>query len=110
LYRKNHPWCAAYLVVALCLSVLTVSPQSARAQSPAASDANALLQQLKDPNPGVRQSAATALGKLKLAANSSVPQLIEALSDTTPAVRDAAIQALGNLGAVATPAVSQIRD
>ena len=55
-----------------------------------------LVELLNDPNPDVRQTAATALGKI--ASPQAAPALVEKLRDPDPVVRRDSAWALGNLG------------
>lgn len=55
-----------------------------------------LVELLNDPNPGVRQTAARALGKI--ARPQAAPALVEKLRDPDPVVRRDSAWALGNLG------------
>jgi HEAT repeat protein len=54
---------------------------------------------LSNPDPAVRRSAAFALGKAGSASVYSVPRLARLLKDSQPSVREAAAYALGEIGA-----------
>jgi HEAT repeat protein len=66
-----------------------------------------LIERLKDPQAGVRQSAASALGASGSA--DAVAPLAEALGDPEWAVRRQAALALGQLGPAAKPALPAVR-
>jgi HEAT repeats len=69
-----------------------------------------LIQRLKnDRDKGVKQAAATALGRIDPDPEQAVPALITALKDKNAAVRAAAATSLGQLGAEARDAVPALR-
>ncbi len=69
-----------------------------------------LVKTLRDPDPGVRKEAATALGRLR--AKSAVPGLIAALDDEYAGVRASAASALGRLKDVSSvePLIGALSD
>jgi TIR domain/HEAT repeats len=73
----------------------------------AASAVPALAEALKDHDPGIRRSAADALGGIGPAAASAVPALAEALKDQHASVRQSAANALGGIGPAAAKASRQ---
>ena len=62
-----------------------------------------LLQELNDPDSGVRASVANALGCIR--AKCAIPALIEALEDNDYWVRESVVDALSNIGDAAVPAL-----
>jgi HEAT repeat protein len=68
----------------------------------------ALVEALDDPEAGVRESAARALGYFGPDAGTAVGSLVEALKDQQSSVRLAAAETLGNLGAEARIAVPDL--
>ena len=68
----------------------------------------ALINALRDPDPGPRINAASALGSWKQRPNEVVPALTRALSDPDPSVRGNAATSLGNFGSAAKPAVPEL--
>jgi HEAT repeat protein len=65
----------------------------------------ALAEALKDKEPGVRQIAAKALGRIGPKPEAAVPALTEALKDKEGFVRWVAAQALAQIGETAVPAL-----
>jgi HEAT repeat protein len=63
---------------------------------------------LKSDNPGVRSSAADALGNLGPAAAPYANDIAQLLKSDKPGVRSSAANALGNLGLAAAPYANQI--
>jgi HEAT repeat protein len=74
----------------------------------AAPYANRIAEQLKSDNPGVRSSAADALGELGSAAAPYANRIAEQLKSDNPAVRSSAADALGELGCAAAPYANEI--
>jgi HEAT repeat protein len=67
----------------------------------------ALITTLSDPNPSIRQRAASILGQIGATAKSAVPTLTKTLTDSDPKVRIAAASALGRIGEAA-PAIATL--
>ena len=68
----------------------------------------ALLNALRDPDPGVRATAASAFQFWNKRLDVVVPALTRVLSDPNPGVRGNAAASLGNFGAAAKSAVSEL--
>jgi HEAT repeat protein len=68
----------------------------------------AVIAALKDPDPRVRASAATALGLMGSAAAPAVPRLVAVLKDTEGTVNYSAAEALGRIGPLAAAAVPDL--
>lgn len=68
----------------------------------------ALINALRDPDPGPRSEAASALMFCKQRLDLVVPALTRALSDPNPYVRGHAANSLGNFGSAAKPAVPEL--
>ena len=68
----------------------------------------ALLNALRDPEPGVRASAASAFQYWNTRLDAVVPALTRALSDSSSSVRGNAATSLGNFGRAAKPAVPEL--
>jgi CubicO group peptidase (beta-lactamase class C family) len=69
------------------------------------SDPPALIRALGDPDPRARESAAAALGRLRLAPPEAIAALVAALGHEDLYLRGAASTALGRIGAPAVPAL-----
>lgn len=70
----------------------------------------ALTRALRDPDAGVRSSAALSLGEFGLDASNYIDELIELLGDPDDDVRSSAGIALEDIGAPARPALEQALD
>jgi HEAT repeat protein len=94
---------ALLLSLAQVVGVMEARSQTATAQlaSPKADEAeiSKFIQQLKDPDPKVRQVAATTLGEIGKSAKSAIPQLILLLKDSNEWVRISAAWAIEQLNA-----------
>jgi HEAT repeat protein len=96
----------------ITLVVIPLVPVSAIASdAPSKDDVAALIKQLKDISPAVRNKAARALENLDPAAKDAVPVLIEALKlkdeVSVATVLPVAARALGRLGSAAVPALTE---
>jgi CubicO group peptidase (beta-lactamase class C family) len=91
----------AALVLTLC-----VVPVAALAQT-GPTEIGRQVAALRDPDTGVREKAAEALGKLGPVAASAVPALVRLFADPDPYVQGKASEALGRIGRAAVPALTQ---
>src|SRR5690349_18430322 len=82
-----RPWSA---VVVLALSILT--PHAASAQATRQVPADAMIYDLKNPDPVRRKEAASSLGQNKI--QRATPDLVAAVGDSDPSVRRAIVIAL----------------
>ncbi len=96
----------AGLVLAAVSCLVAGAPFRAEAPPPVPG-VDALVAALRSPDPQVRESAATALGKMGPAAAVAVEPLVATLGDEDLYLRGAAAVALGRIGGAAVPALAR---
>jgi CubicO group peptidase (beta-lactamase class C family) len=89
------------------VSTLLLAPVSNADSPPTAQTVPALVAALHDPDPAVREQAATALGRLGPAAREAIGPLVATFSDEDLYLRGAAAVALGQIGSDAVPALTR---
>jgi CubicO group peptidase (beta-lactamase class C family) len=84
--------------------------RAVKAETLTATAVPGLIKALGDPQAGVREAAALALGKIGPAAADAIPALVRALADNDPYVAGRASAALGKIGPAAVPPLTRALD
>ncbi|MFN7986398.1 MAG: serine hydrolase [Thermoanaerobaculia bacterium] len=98
---------SALLLPFALLSLLASAAPAVGPRPPGAASAESLAAALADPDPGVREHSAAALGEAGPAAAPAVDALVAALADPDPFVAGAAADALARVGDSSVPALAR---